>query len=280
MSRSGQDYLVGDLQGCHAAFVALLEALRFDPQRDRLWLAGDLVARGEDSLATLRLVKALADRGAARTVLGNHDLNLIAAWRGVVAAKKKDLTQPILDAPDAGVLMDWLRRQPLLLRPDPHSVLVHAGLPPCWQVAEAQGYAREVEAVLAGPLPALDDFLAHMYGNSPDQWETSLSGLPRLRLITNYLTRMRLTEASGRLELAYKAGLEGPYPPGFRPWFEWPVLPPRPERVFFGHWAALLGVSGQVQAIALDGGCVWGNCLMAYRLSDGQRFRSSSGCGA
>lgn len=273
------EYLVGDLQGCHAGFNALLTLLDFDPQQDRLWLTGDLVARGEDSLATLRQVKALAEQGALHTVLGNHDLNLIAAWRGVVAAKQKDRTRPILDAPDADALMHWLRRQPLLLQPTADSVLVHAGLPVCWTVADAKRHALALQGVLAGPLDGLDDFLQEMYGDQPDVWDEGLQGGARLRLIASYLTRMRLTDAAGRLELTYKAGLEGPFPKGFAPWFDWPATRLGPTRVFFGHWAALLGVSGQPHAIALDGGCVWGHCLMAYRLSDGQRFSSSSGCG-
>lgn len=276
-------YVIGDLQGCFAALQALKIALDFDENQDCLWFAGDLVARGEDSLSTLREVKRLADRGAAKTVLGNHDLNLLAVWRGVAKLRKKDLTAPILAADDAQVLLDWLRRQPLLLLPSADTVLTHAGIPPIWTVAQTADYAREVEAILQSDLSVLDQFLGQMYGDTPDVWQDELIGVARLRMITNYLTRMRLCTADGRLEFSFKDSLDAPMPDGFVPWFDWPsvevaVGDKQPRRRLFGHWAALEGKIHNPQVLALDGGCVWGGALLAYRLSDGHWFRSSSGC--
>ncbi|AXI01812.1 symmetrical bis(5'-nucleosyl)-tetraphosphatase [Aquirhabdus parva] len=273
------NYVIGDLQGCFAATQALLKEINFDEKQDHLWFAGDLVARGEDSLATLRLVKQLCESGVAHTVLGNHDLNLLAVWRGFNKLKKNDRTAPIFDAPDAVVLLNWLRKQPLLLRPNPDYVLTHAGLPPTWTTEQAEHLAFEVALVLRGTFLELDRYLAHMFGNQPDQWSDELTGVERLRVITNYFTRMRLIDGDGRLELDFKEGLDAPMPKGFSPWFTWPTVVPRTEKVLFGHWAALEGAAPLSRMVALDGGCVWGGSLIAYRLEDGQRFETRSGCG-
>lgn len=272
-------YIIGDLQGCFAALQALKDQLDFDEQQDCLYFAGDLVARGEDSLSTLREVKRLADVGAARIVLGNHDLNLLAVWRGFQKIKDKDRTQPIFAAADCDELLHWLRRQPVLLQPSASTVMVHAGIPPIWTLAQASQYAREVEKILAGELDHLDAYLGHMYGSQPDVWQAHLSGYERWRTITNYLTRMRLCDEHGRLEFDFKDDLNAPMPDGFKPWFEWPNQLQAHTNLFFGHWAALQGMQISPQIHALDGGCVWGGQLLAYRLEDKQLFTSATGCG-
>lgn len=272
------EYVIGDLQGCFAALQALKIVLDFDETQDCLWFTGDLVARGEDSLSTLREVRRLADMGAAKTVLGNHDLNLLAVWRGVAKLRQKDLTAPIFVADDAEMLLNWLRHQPLLLLPNAETVLTHAGIPPIWTVAQAAEYAHEVEAMLQADLSVLDRFLGQMYGDLPDCWQADVAGVVRLRMITNYLTRMRLCTAEGRLEFRFKDSLEAEMPDGFLPWFDWPSVESQPRRRLFGHWAALEGKIHNPQVLSLDGGCVWGGYLLAYRLSDGQWFKSSSGC--
>ena len=271
-------YVIGDLQGCYAAFQALLDVIDFDKTQDKLWFAGDLVARGEDSLSTLRLVKSLCEEGAAATVLGNHDLNLIAVWRGAAKLRKKDKTAPIFAAPDCDALLNWLRHQPLLAYPDEHTVLVHAGIPPHWQIREAEGYAREVARQLQSSLPQLDRLLPHLYRKEADVWHDDMHGFARIRAIANYLTRMRLCRADGLLEFSFSAGLDEQMPKDFAPWFSWQV--PRERKVLFGHWAALEAEVDLPQARALDGGCVWGNHLLAYRLGDGEVFTSSAGCDA
>ena len=273
------NYVIGDLQGCFTALLALLEQIEFDETQDRLWFAGDLVARGEDSLSTLRLVKTLCEAGVAQTVLGNHDLHLLAVWRGFGKLKKNDRTAPIFDAPDVVVLLNWLRKQPLLLRLNPDHVLTHAGLPHCWTTEQAESLAFEVAMVLRGNFLKLDQFLENMYGNQPDVWSEDLVDMTRLRVITNYLTRMRLVDDLGRLEFDFKAGLDAPMPAGFVPWFDQTPQLARTEKVLFGHWAALDGAGQMTRAVPLDGGCVWGGSLDAYRLEDGQRFSTNAGCG-
>lgn len=273
------NYVIGDLQGCFTALLALLEHIEFDETQDHLWFAGDLVARGEDSLSTLRLVKTLCENDVAHTVLGNHDLHLLAVWRGFGKLKKNDRTAPIFDAPDVAVLLNWLREQPLLLRPNPDYVLTHAGLPYCWTTEQAESLAFEVALALRGNFLQLDHFLENMYGNQPDMWSNDLVGMTRLRVITNYLTRMRLIDAECRLEFAFKEGLDAPMPAGFVPWFNRKPHIARIEKILFGHWAALDGAGDIPNAVPLDGGCVWGGSLVAYRLEDGQRFSTVAGCG-
>ena len=269
-------YVIGDLQGCYAAYLQLLKTLDFDPAQDKLWFAGDLVARGEDSLNTLRHVKALCEQGAAATVLGNHDLNLIAVWRGAAKLKNKDKTAPIFAADDCDELLEWLRRQPILAYPDEHTVLVHAGIPPHWSIEAAAGYAQQLEAQLQSNLNQLDQLLPNLYSKEADEWHAGIEGFTKMRAIANYFTRMRLCKQDGSLEFSFSAGLEEAMPTDFLPWFEWQV--PRTRKILFGHWAALKGEIDLPHARALDGGCVWGNYLLAYRLGDGKVFTSSAQC--
>ena len=194
-------YAVGDIQGCFDELQGLLDKIRFDPRRDQLWCAGDLVNRGPDSLKTLRFLKRIN----AITVLGNHDLHLLALAAGVRQANRSDTLDKILRAPDREELLNWLIRQPLLHHEHGHT-MVHAGIPPQWSIKKAGKYAREVEAVLRSP--ACTDFLKHMYGNLPDVWSDDLTGMTRLRVITNYLTRMRYCTRDGVLDLESK----GPSP--------------------------------------------------------------------
>ncbi|AMN49493.1 MULTISPECIES: symmetrical bis(5'-nucleosyl)-tetraphosphatase [unclassified Psychrobacter] len=269
-------YVIGDLQGCYAAYQKLLETLDFDPTQDKLWFAGDLVARGEDSLNTLRHVKALCEQGAAATVLGNHDLNLLAVWRGATKIRKKDKTAPIFAAEDSEELLQWLRRQPILAYPDERTVLVHAGIPPHWTIDVAAQYAQQLEAQLKGSLQQLDRLLPHLYSKNADDWHDNINGFTKMRAISNYFTRMRLCKQDGTLEFSFTSSLDQHMPDDFMPWFEWQV--PRARKILFGHWAALKGEVDLPHARALDGGCVWGNSLLAYRLSDGKVITSNEQC--
>jgi bis(5'-nucleosyl)-tetraphosphatase (symmetrical) len=254
-------YAVGDLQGCYDEFRILLDALRFEPGRDRLWLTGDLVNRGPGSLAALRYVKSLGQ--AATVVLGNHDLHLLAAARDPAhGLKRGDTLAEVLAAPDRDELLDWLARRPLA-----HSdaalgwSMVHAGLPPQWDVPTALGCAREVEAALAD---ARGDFFGAMYGDQPDTWSAALTGHDRLRFTVNCLTRLRVCTADGRLVLTYK-GPAATAPPGTLPWFKVPGRRSAGARVLFGHWSAL-GYYDADGVVSLDTGCVWGGTLTAVRL--------------
>jgi len=210
------NYIIGDIQGCFKALKALLKHIQFDASQDFIWFAGDIVARGENSLGALRFVKKLVENGAAATVLGNHDLNLLACARGLKETKPKDKTQEVIDAIDSDELIDWLRKQPLCLFPDEKTILTHAGVPCIWTAEQTACLAHEVEAILAHEdFTVLDDFLSAMYGTEPDTWSDKLQGNARLRCITNYLTRMRLSNAEGRLEFSFMDSLDDPMSAGF-----------------------------------------------------------------
>lgn len=267
------NYVIGDVQGCFEALKALLKEIQFDADQDFIWFAGDLVARGENSVGAIRFIKKLVDRGVAATVLGNHDLNLLAVARGIKKIKEKDNTQDVINALESDDLIDWLRKQPLCLFPNDQTVLTHAGIPTHWTAEQAMQYAKEVEAVVGhDDFAVVDAFLEEMYGKEPTLWSEDLKGNERLRCITNYLTRMRLTDAEGRLEFSFKDALDEPMPEGFKPWFEFESQAAKTHQVIFGHWAALEGqtISENIQNV--DGGCVWGNNLLAYRLEDKRMF--------
>ena len=254
-------YAVGDIQGCLEPLHRLLEAVAFDPLRDRLLAVGDIVNRGPDSLATLRWGYALG--ASFDTVLGNHDLHLLAVAAGVRSAHPKDTLDGILTAPDRDELLHWLRHRPLLIDAYTH-VLVHAGILPGWSLAEARRYAAEVESVLrTEPLLLLRD----LYGDTPD-WDTRLVGPPRWRAIVNVFTRMRFCDAAGRLDLRTKTGPELP-PPGLSPWYTHPGRATRDTALVFGHWAALNGADCGPNLFPLDTGCVWGGRLRLMNLATG-----------
>lgn len=268
------NYVIGDVQGCFEALKALLKEIRFDPDQDFIWFAGDLVARGENSLGVLRFVKKLADRGVATTVLGNHDLTLLAGARGLKEIKDKDQTRDVIDAIDSDELIDWLRKQPLCVYPNESTIITHAGIPHLWSAEKTQALAKEVEVVIQhDDFAVMDHFLAEMFGKEPALWSDDLQGNERLRCIVNYLTRMRLTDAEGRLEFSFKDSLDDPMPAGFKPWFEYASAAAETHKIIFGHWAALQGktISAQIQNV--DGGCVWGHQLVAYRLEDAAIFQ-------
>ena len=215
----------------------------------------------------LRFIHQLGDQ--AQTVLGNHDLHLLAVHYGFATCKRSDTLGPILDAPDRHELLHWLQRQPLLIDDKARGyVMTHAGIPPVWSLKQARHHAAEVEQVLASTLA--QEYFRHMYGNHPDTWHDGVSGWERLRLITNYLTRMRFVRQDGKLDFSAKGGRET-CPEGFTPWFELPRVKPIKRIQLFGHWAAL-GDTGQERVVALDTGCIWGNQLTALRLEDGVRF--------
>lgn len=267
------NYVIGDVQGCFEALKALLKTIQFDPDQDFIWFAGDLVARGENSLGALRFIKKLVERNSAATVLGNHDLTLLAAARSIKAIKDKDNIRDVIDAIDSDDLIDWLRKQPLCVFPNATTVLTHAGIPTNWTAEQTAALAAEVEAVIAADdFDVVDAFLKEMYGKEPTLWSDELTGHARLRCIVNYLTRMRLTDSAGRLEFSFKDSLNDPMPEGFKPWFEFASQAAQTHKVVFGHWAALQGktISDSIQNV--DGGCVWGHQLMAYRLEDETLF--------
>ncbi len=264
-------YAVGDIQGCFDELEALLDHVGFQRGTDRLWCVGDLVNRGPKSLQVLRFVTELGD--SAHIVLGNHELNLIAIAAGVRELRPQDTVQDILDAADGAQLLEWLTGQPLLYRePGIPYTMVHAGLAPQWDVAEAAMLAGEVRNALGGDKRA--GYLSHMYGNEPDRWAAELDGWPRLRFITNALTRIRYVDCDGRLNLT-ESGPPGSQPESLTPWYASKSRSSYGERIVFGHWASLQSEQALDPAHGvhhLDTGCVWGRTLTALRLDDERYF--------
>lgn len=258
-------YAIGDIQGCCDEFEVLLERIDFDPRRDRLWLVGDLVNRGPRSLDVLRLVRKLG--AAVTTVLGNHDLHLLAAaLTPSEQLKSKDTLGAIFAAPDRDELLDWLRRQPILHHdPSLNYTMIHAGLPPEWDFEQARACAAELEHALQDD-DAASELFAHMYGDLPDRWSSTLKGVDRLRFITNCFTRLRFVHRDGRLALKHK-GTIADAPPGLVPWFRAPQRRTRDLRIVCGHWSALGYYEGD-GVLSIDTGCVWGSTLCAVRLDE------------
>jgi bis(5'-nucleosyl)-tetraphosphatase (symmetrical) len=253
-------YAIGDIQGCAPSLKSLVKKI---PKDSKMIFLGDLVNRGPSSLGTLRQLKSLQEQGRIECLLGNHDLHLLAIDAGLRKTKGLDTISAILKAPDRAELIHWLRHRPMALS-NGKVITVHAGILPQWDLQQTIECAQEVEKALRKK--SYVDFLAHMYGNTPNKWSNSLKGIERLRVITNALTRLRFCTPTGQMEFESKEGLESG-PEGYIPWFKVPKRKTRDALVYFGHWSTL-GLVRQSNVIGLDTGCVWGGKLTAMEIPD------------
>ncbi|MFZ6815317.1 symmetrical bis(5'-nucleosyl)-tetraphosphatase [Undibacterium sp. Rencai35W] len=253
-------YVIGDIQGCCEQLQQLLTKIEQQSPQARLLFAGDLVNRGPQSLATLRLVKQLHEQGRADSVLGNHDLHLLAVANGIRPAHRSDTLDDILQAPDRDDLLDWLRHRPLAICLDDH-LLIHAGVFPQWSVQQTLSLAQEVTTQLQSE--NWISLLRQMYGNTPNQWNDHLQGADRYRCIINALTRMRFCSSDGIMDFASKDGV-GTAPAGYAPWFDLPRAS-ADHTLVFGHWSTM-GLVLRPNLISLDTGCVWGGKLTGVSL--------------
>jgi len=260
-------YAVGDVQGCAPSLKALVKKL---PKKSKMIFLGDLVNRGPNSLSALRQLKSLQESDRAECILGNHDLHLLAIDAGLRNTKGLDTVDAILKAPDRKELINWIRKRPMALT-NGKVLTVHAGVLPQWDLQQTIEYAQEVEKALRSK--SYKDFLANMYGNTPNKWSNSLKGYERLRLITNALTRMRFCTPSGQMEFESKEGLENG-PKGYIPWFKVPKRKTANTLIYFGHWSTL-GLLRRNNVIGLDTGCVWGGKLTALEISDSNKDSKS-----
>lgn len=266
-------YAIGDLQGCYAELQNLLDKINFDETNDQLWFAGDLVNRGPESLKCLRFVKSLGKN--AKTVLGNHDLHLLAIANKVRNPHRKDTVDEILNADDSKKLLKWLRKQPLLVSDDElNYTMIHAGLPPQWSREQAKELAQETEALLQDK-QRFNDFINNMYGDQPDTWSKNLKDNDRYRFIINCFTRIRYIEKDGKLNLK-ENGAPGTQPKSLIPWYALPERKTKKEKIIFGHWSTVhLGNEkdfNKYNVYPLDTGCLWGGELTAMRLEDEKLF--------
>jgi bis(5'-nucleosyl)-tetraphosphatase (symmetrical) len=267
-------YVIGDVQGCYSGLIRLLDKIRFDQAKDKLWFCGDLVNRGPESLQTLRFVRSLGD--SAITVLGNHDLHLLAIYHTRQVVSESSSLSEILQSPDCDELIAWLQSQPVIhFDKDLNFFLVHAGIDADWSIDQAINYAGELEKVLRSENS--ESFFKQMYGDQPDRWSEELSGIARLRCITNILTRLRFYTADGRLDYQAKGGPRQHAGTGLTPWFEKNLRLSSPVRIVFGHWSTLkVGVYGR--HFAIDGGCVWGRRFVALRIDTSEPRWFDIGC--
>ncbi len=264
-------YAIGDLQGCYHELKHLLKKIKFDKKSDRLWFCGDLVNRGPDSLAVLRFIMKLGK--SATSILGNHDLHLLAIASLNKKSRTKDTLNEILEADDRHEILEWLRQQPLCHYDQKlNFLMVHAGLHPDWSIKQTLSLAGEVEAALRKK--KYKEFFENMYGNTPDNWSNHLSGWDRLRVITNYLTRVRYCQSDGSLDFK-ESGSPGSQSKGLIPWYKLRGKSSKDSRVLFGHWSTLrlLGEDPvKYHVYHLDTGCLWGGDLTALRLEDQKWF--------
>ncbi|MBV1905957.1 MAG: symmetrical bis(5'-nucleosyl)-tetraphosphatase [Pseudomonadales bacterium] len=288
-------YVIGDIQGCYSELTGLLDRLDFDARVDQIWLVGDLVNRGPDSLGVLRLVKSLGD--SAKVVLGNHDLHLLAIYYAGHTPRPSDTLTAVLEAPDVEELMAWLVLQPLFYRDTQlNACMSHAGVPHIWSIDQTEEYAGELQRYIQ---QNLCEYFLHMYGNFANPWHEDLQGMERMRCITNYLARMRYIRADGTLDFSCKEA-PGAQPDGFKPWYtlrdsiykpaqtsntqaskyqasKYQASHEKASDIFFGHWASLAGVVNADGIYALDTACVWGDSLTAQCIESGKRTSFNSG---
>lgn len=261
-------YAVGDIQGCYEEFARLLDTIDFQTGRDHLWILGDLINRGPDNLSVVRRVMEMGS--SAIVVLGNHDLHFLAVHRGGHNPNRSDTFGDLLDSPHVDDISDWYRYQPLVHRDKVLGyAMVHAGIPHLWKLKRTMELAAEVEEVMRGP--SCERYFRELYGNVPDRWSDRWDGMERWRIVTNYLTRMRLINCNGTLDFSHKGAIADA-PKGFSPWFKLRARQPLKQKLLFGHWAAIEGKTGDDRIIGLDTGCVWGRSLTCLRLDDGRRF--------
>ncbi len=254
-------YAVGDIQGCAGAFEKILTKINFDPGRDQVWLCGDLVNRGPNSLEVLRTVRRLGDSAVA--VLGNHDLHFLSVAAGIRHHRTDDTLKTLLKAPDIEELISWLRQQPLVHCDEKlKTIMTHAGVYPAWTRNRLMDYSKEIETILQGE--KCNRFLKYIYGNQPTVWDEKLTGKKRRRFIVNCLTRMRYCDSQGKLDFSQK-GAPGAQQAGWIPWYMHPHRKISKWRIVFGHWSTL-GYLQYQNIISLDSGCVWGGRLTAVQL--------------
>jgi len=254
-------WAIGDVHGCYRTLRKLLKKIGFAKSDDRLWFTGDLVNRGPRSLEVLEWA---ADHDwRIESVLGNHDLHLLALAFGVTEERPRDTLRPILKSSRQVPLLDWLRRRPLAVG-NPARLMVHAGVLPSWTVEETLSIAARLEARLQSPDAPQLLAAVRRKGVKADEESSEVRALRVFSL-------MRAVRADGEICRDF-AGRPEDAPKGCLPWFEVPGRRSAGTEIIFGHWAAA-GFRRGAKILALDSGCAWGGQLTAVRLDDGERVQ-------
>ncbi|MFT6732526.1 MAG: bis(5'-nucleosyl)-tetraphosphatase (symmetrical) [Polaribacter sp.] len=261
-------YAIGDIQGCYQSFIKLLKKINFNPGNDQLWLAGDMINRGPDSLKVMNYI--LENRSAVKCVLGNHDLHFLAVIHDCKRINPKDTFIDVLESDILDDAVQYLSHLPLVIIDDQKQwMMAHAGIHPTWSINKALSLSAEVMKVIQSSDAV--HFYENMYGNTPSIWSEAIEGYDRLRTITNIFTRMRYLDGNLALELTEKSSPKN-RPDHLRPWFDFENKLFQ-SKLVFGHWASLEGKCPTENYFALDTGCVWGGKLTALRLQDKKLFQ-------
>lgn len=265
-------YAVGDIQGCYKELIASLEKVNFNSNKDELWVAGDLINRGPESMATLDFL--YQNRKSVRCVLGNHDLYFLSIYFGHKKTNKHDTLDDILAHKNCELWVQWLRQQGLCHYDEKNKFLmVHAGVAPQWSLEDALNYNIEIKTILKSD--RINNYLANMFGDLPAKWDEELIGDNRFRCITNFFTRIRICDDSGALQLEYKDGLDN-IPKGYHPWFLHPDRKTKNQKIIFGHWASLGGYTDNNKIFGIDTACVWGKKLTLMQLDNLKNFHTDN----
>ncbi|KTF12414.1 symmetrical bis(5'-nucleosyl)-tetraphosphatase [Pseudoalteromonas sp. H105] len=265
------DYAIGDLQGCYDEFQALLQRVNFNPAKDHLYLVGDIVARGPNSLACLEYLYRHQD--SITVTLGNHDLHLIACYLLNKPFNPKDKLGAVFDSPLLDNYIRFLRQQPLALWLNDKKIFIsHAGLNPDWSIKQAMEHAQFAAHCYQGV--DAREFFNGMYAQHPAHWDNQLTDIEKFRFIVNYFTRMRFLTPEGQLDLKFKGSIDEKK--AIKPWFSHPRFQAIKKHIIFGHWAALEGNTQLSNVHALDTGCVWGGKMTLMELKNKQCFSVNS----
>jgi len=269
-------WAIGDIQGCYKSFQELLVKIDFNPIHDKLWIAGDLVNRGEDSLETLYYLYSIRD--SIEVVLGNHDITLIAAYYGI--KKSNPTIDPILASPDAQKLIDWLRRQKFLhVDYQLGYCMSHAGISPEFDLGMALRYAERIEARLQRVGSDVEVWLKKMFKHGIDRFNRDSSKIDIDKYIISSFTRMRFCYNDHRLDYDQKgAPTDALREKGLKPWFECENRKDIDLKIIFGHWSTL-GFHHDENVLSLDTGCLWGGSLTAARIDSDEVEIVSVECG-
>ncbi|MDA7788703.1 symmetrical bis(5'-nucleosyl)-tetraphosphatase [Gammaproteobacteria bacterium] len=261
-------YVIGDVQGCYSELQALVKKIKFNPNKDKIIFAGDLVNRGHQSLEVMEF--CMRYKGSIKAVLGNHDFYLLYL---IEHQKKNKSLKKVLDSKNIQKYHSWLKKLPLLLEIKIKETketfwISHAGIPYIWDIRMAKKLSKEIQTGMKD-----DSFkiLENIWGDTPKIWNSDLKGYKRSRTIINYFTRMRFLGKDGSLKLKAKKNKADEM---HVPWFNQTIKNLKENQyIIFGHWAALEGKTKLTNIIGVDTGCVWGNKLTAIRLEDRKLFQ-------
>ena len=256
-------FAIGDIQGCYKEFRKLLSEINFNTKKDTLWLTGDLVNKGPQSLDVIKYVMDLNDK--AITVLGNHDFYLIASYfKADSWPNNANLFNDILSHKDSSEIIGWLRCQKIMhLDNELKHILVHAGIHPEWETTEILSLSSKIEFLLKGE--HCKKFIESLWTNDPRYWSKNLDEKEKIIFAVNVFTRMRYLKKDLSLDFQEKLNPSSAKSSNLIPWYEFKSNAYKEYKTIIGHWSTL-GFLETENLISIDTGCVWGNKMTAIKI--------------